>query len=170
MQQDNAGLIDATMSLTQQLTNLENKTSQAKGGAEQAQRELSCSQDRVLQLEQELEPLRVFEQATAQLHEQLSETIAENTQMAEELADLQQLQNGHSLTWVPDHVVHSCVGCHADFSFTRRRHHCRFCGRVFCSSCTTHQVALPSLGYDTAVRVCEWCVKILPMQGQSDGA
>lgn len=61
MQQDNAGLIDATMSLTQQLTNLENKTSQAldqpyhllthlrlcyqaKGGAEQAQRELSCSQ------------------------------------------------------------------------------------------------------------------------------
>lgn len=32
--------------------------------------------------------------------------------------------------WVPDEEVISCTTCRAVFTFVRRRHHCRNCGKV----------------------------------------
>ena len=34
--------------------------------------------------------------------------------------------------WVDDKKVMSCQYCMHDFTFTRRRHHCRKCGKIFC--------------------------------------
>lgn len=40
-------------------------------------------------------------------------------------------------TPVPDHEVTSCHNCNSEFNFFLRRHHCRSCGNIFCSYCST---------------------------------
>jgi len=38
--------------------------------------------------------------------------------------------------WMPDRLCKQCYACDAQFTVFRRRHHCRLCGQVFCSSCS----------------------------------
>ena len=33
-------------------------------------------------------------------------------------------------TWVPDSEAPNCMNCKVKFTFTKRRHHCRACGKV----------------------------------------
>ncbi len=33
--------------------------------------------------------------------------------------------------WVPDADAMNCMQCEARFTFTKRRHHCRACGKVW---------------------------------------
>ena len=47
-------------------------------------------------------------------------------------------------TWIPDERVQRCFSCNASFSFLKRKHHCRACGRVFCYTCTAYRESLPS--------------------------
>ncbi|KAG7272209.1 hypothetical protein CRUP_035736 [Coryphaenoides rupestris] len=37
--------------------------------------------------------------------------------------------------WVPDSQAPVCMKCDVKFTFTKRRHHCRACGKVFCAAC-----------------------------------
>jgi len=48
------------------------------------------------------------------------------------------------VTWIPDERVKRCFGCGTTFSTFRRKHHCRSCGRVFCSACTAYRELIPS--------------------------
>ena len=59
--------------------------------------------------------------------------------------------------WVPDEQVLSCTSCHAVFTFVRRRHHCRNCGKIFCGQCSNNFVPLPHFGHSAPVRVCNRC-------------
>lgn len=59
--------------------------------------------------------------------------------------------------WVPDSECEQCTACSSPFTLVRRRHHCRNCGRIFCGNCSTNQIAIPELGYDKKVRVCDLC-------------
>lgn len=59
--------------------------------------------------------------------------------------------------WVPDDQVISCTSCRAVFTFVRRRHHCRNCGKIFCGQCSNNVVPLPHFGHSTPVRVCNRC-------------
>ena len=45
--------------------------------------------------------------------------------------------------WVEDASDTKCFNCHAEFSMLCRRHHCRLCGRLFCSVCSNYSVVLP---------------------------
>lgn len=45
--------------------------------------------------------------------------------------------------WVDDDTVTSCYNCNKTFSFLTRRHHCRFCGRIFCYDCVNYQTFIP---------------------------
>jgi hypothetical protein len=45
------------------------------------------------------------------------------------------------------------------------RHHCRYCGRVFCGSCSAAKRTLPALGFDKPVRVCGGCDALLADAG-----
>lgn len=62
--------------------------------------------------------------------------------------------------WVPDREATRCMSasCGAPFTLTRRRHHCRTCGGVFCSRCAPR----PALGL--AKRSCGPC-----SSGAADG-
>ncbi|CAI5723803.1 unnamed protein product [Peronospora destructor] len=62
--------------------------------------------------------------------------------------------------WVPDDARKTCAVCVKPFALRRRKHHCRRCGEVVCSSCAPARdidlnTAIPS---STNVRICTACV------------
>ncbi|MBN3302138.1 lateral signaling target protein 2 homolog [Amia ocellicauda] len=59
--------------------------------------------------------------------------------------------------WVPDSACNHCTACQAPFTLLRRRHHCRSCGKIFCSRCSPHEAPLPRFGQMKPVRVCNHC-------------
>eukprot|EP00698_Gefionella_okellyi_P005439 TRINITY_DN14984_c0_g1_i1.p1 TRINITY_DN14984_c0_g1~~TRINITY_DN14984_c0_g1_i1.p1 ORF type:complete len:553 (-),score=90.31 TRINITY_DN14984_c0_g1_i1:48-1706(-) len=65
-------------------------------------------------------------------------------------------------TWQLDDRVDECPICHQTFTFTRRKHHCRYCGCVVCDACSSGKAQLPaSLDYSGPQRVCDKCATIL---------
>ncbi|XP_072438302.1 zinc finger FYVE domain-containing protein 16 isoform X5 [Chiloscyllium punctatum] len=64
---------------------------------------------------------------------------------------------GHSHPqWIPDSEAPNCAKCQARFTFTKRRHHCRACGNVFCATCCNQRCKLQYLENKEA-RVCVDC-------------
>merc|ERR1712000_303405 len=64
--------------------------------------------------------------------------------------------------WVRDESSSICTHCSSPFTFFRRRHHCRFCGGLFCNDCCHVQAAFPVwFGYEAPQRVCEVCLPLL---------
>lgn len=65
--------------------------------------------------------------------------------------------------WTPDKLTSKCKGCCREFSMTKRKHHCRNCGEIFCHSCSEQVIPLPNeqnqLG--KPVRVCDRCWELL---------
>ncbi|NWU45071.1 ZFY16 protein, partial [Hylia prasina] len=57
--------------------------------------------------------------------------------------------------WVPDSEAPNCMNCQAKFTFTKRRHHCRACGKVFCGSCCKRKCKLQYM--EKEARVCIGC-------------
>ncbi|XP_050296605.1 RUN and FYVE domain-containing protein 2 isoform X2 [Anthonomus grandis grandis] len=58
--------------------------------------------------------------------------------------------------WVSDSTATHCKSCKKEFSLTRRKHHCRNCGEIFCNACSDNSMSLPSSA--KPVRVCDDCV------------
>ncbi|KAF2351239.1 FYVE zinc finger [Trinorchestia longiramus] len=100
-------------------------------------------------------------------HEALKRTIAEQELTMEELgaqlshsklkvADLKDVSRSlKEAQWAPDKEVTHCRSCEKEFSISRRRHHCRHCGNIFCSVCSQNTMPLPSSA--KPVRVCDGC-------------
>lgn len=59
--------------------------------------------------------------------------------------------------WWKDEGVGACVQCGTKFTIYERRHHCRNCGKVFCSCCSQYQAEIPRLKILQPVRVCKPC-------------
>ncbi|XP_071321437.1 zinc finger FYVE domain-containing protein 16 [Trachinotus anak] len=57
--------------------------------------------------------------------------------------------------WVPDSEAPNCMNCYQRFTFTKRRHHCRACGKVYCAVCCTRKCKLKYL--EKEARVCVIC-------------
>ncbi|XP_041475022.1 uncharacterized protein LOC121423664 isoform X1 [Lytechinus variegatus] len=62
--------------------------------------------------------------------------------------------------WIPDSEAPSCMGCNLKFTFRKRRHHCRACGKVFCSKCCSVRVRLRYMDSKEA-RVCVGCLNAI---------
>ncbi|KAJ8406383.1 hypothetical protein AAFF_G00306140 [Aldrovandia affinis] len=67
--------------------------------------------------------------------------------------------------WVPDSQAPVCMKCEVKFTFTKRRHHCRACGKVFCAACCSLKCRLAYMDRKEA-RVCVTCHSTL-MSAQS---
>ena len=39
------------------------------------------------------------------------------------------------MEWVDDSKATNCYSCDTEFTMFTRRHHCRYCGKIFCHNC-----------------------------------
>lgn len=58
--------------------------------------------------------------------------------------------------WIQDKRTTMCQICTAEFTMTFRRHHCRSCGKVVCSKCSSNKAPLAYLQF-RCERVCKQC-------------
>lgn len=60
---------------------------------------------------------------------------------------------------LPDRWWPRCFECDARFDLKKRRHHCRFCGLLFCTGCAAGKIVLPPkfMYGDTPQLVCTFC-------------
>lgn len=59
--------------------------------------------------------------------------------------------------WVLDSDINYCMECQNEFTFFNRKHHCRACGNVICSTCSPYKANLPTLDEINGSRVCINC-------------
>ncbi|XP_077277063.1 RUN and FYVE domain-containing protein 2 isoform X1 [Temnothorax americanus] len=147
-----------------------------------------CNTEKISQLHQEIDQLKRVSERYLTLQEEyyaLKEVCGEQERTLEELggqlsaaklaaaelreaadnAQLQQqqqqsaLQEGSSVTWANDRMVTQCKGCSREFNMTRRKHHCRNCGNIFCNACSDNTTVLPNS--TKPVRVCDECYVFL---------
>ncbi len=45
--------------------------------------------------------------------------------------------------WIKDETVTQCSRCKKSFTLTRRKHHCRNCGKIFCFKCSNYFIKIP---------------------------
>ncbi|XP_018120385.1 zinc finger FYVE domain-containing protein 16 isoform X2 [Xenopus laevis] len=69
-------------------------------------------------------------------------------------------------TWIPDSEAPMCMNCSVKFTFTKRRHHCRACGKVFCAVCCSQKWKLPYM--DKEARVCVVCYGLVSTGSQKE--
>ncbi|XP_036403373.1 RUN and FYVE domain-containing protein 2 isoform X2 [Megalops cyprinoides] len=67
------------------------------------------------------------------------------------------LQGGQ--VWLKDRDATHCKLCEKEFSISRRKHHCRNCGEIFCNACSDNELPLPAS--PKPVRVCDTCHALL---------
>ncbi|KAK8882786.1 hypothetical protein M9Y10_045427 [Tritrichomonas musculus] len=67
------------------------------------------------------------------------------------------LDNSNSENWISDDSSPKCLLCGSPFTMTRRRHHCRYCGLLFCGACTENRAMVG----DQLSRICDSCAVML---------
>lgn len=114
-------------------------------------------------LEEELEELRPNKDKLEELtqkckdYEQSLEEVG--NQLRESRLEVESLKENSSVfldsQWLDSKQVKNCALCQLSFSVTRRKHHCRLCGNVFCGICSDNKMELASSSKPT--RVCDTC-------------
>ena len=59
---------------------------------------------------------------------------------------------------MPDNACKECFQCGLKFTISRRKHHCRVCGQIFCSSCCYQMIDGRMLRVEGLLRVCNSCL------------
>jgi hypothetical protein len=66
--------------------------------------------------------------------------------------------------WLPDELSSHCMQCRRPFHYLRWTHHCRDCGGIFCTSCSSHRVEAQISfggtrvqGGQSVFRLCDGC-------------
>uniref|UniRef100_A0A803TUQ7 RUN and FYVE domain containing 1 n=1 Tax=Anolis carolinensis TaxID=28377 RepID=A0A803TUQ7_ANOCA len=176
--------------LKQQLSQLDNKCStlekELKSEKEQRQtlqQELHQEKDTTTLLKTELQQVEGLKKELRKLQEekqQLEKTCEEQEQALQEMGlhlsqsklkmeDIKEVNKalkGH--TWLKDDEATHCKQCEKEFSISRRKHHCRNCGHIFCNTCSSNELALPS--YPKPVRVCDTCHTLLLQRCSSNSS
>ncbi|TDZ66150.1 1-phosphatidylinositol 3-phosphate 5-kinase fab1 [Colletotrichum trifolii] len=62
--------------------------------------------------------------------------------------------------WMADETCKECFICGQPFSAFRRKHHCRTCGCIFDSKCTSI-IPASKFGMTGTLRVCKTCLKVI---------
>lgn len=74
-----------------------------------------------------------------------------------QLEKIRQAEN--EVRWQHEDDIEDCTNCKQAFSVTKRKHHCRHCGKIFCSDCISKTVN--SGPNSRSFRVCDICHTIL---------
>ena len=58
--------------------------------------------------------------------------------------------------WLPDGSGNACYNCEKSFNILRRKHHCRYCGYLFCSKCVVSKYQIPD--GTLLKKICKKCL------------
>ncbi len=116
------------------------------------------SEEQPPSIESSLVPQSQFEGAAAAIP--VDEELIRVEQEWSKLTEEEKRLGSVAPEWVSDDLAPACMKCASKFSITRRRHHCRACGKVFCSTCCWQKVKL--IHDDSKEdRACNDCVKTI---------
>ncbi|XP_054983907.1 RUN and FYVE domain-containing protein 1 isoform X2 [Sorex araneus] len=165
--------------LQEQCSSLETELKAEKEQRQGLQRQLQQEREGAARLHAELQELQALRKELRELQdekEELQKVCREQEQALQEMGlhlsqsklkmeDIKEVNKalkGHA--WLKDDEATHCKQCEKEFSISRRKHHCRNCGHIFCNACSSNELALPS--YPKPVRVCDSCHTLL-LQGCS---
>ncbi|XP_026473025.1 protein RUFY3 isoform X3 [Ctenocephalides felis] len=137
------------------------------------QAESVADKDKIANLQAQIRDLQELAQKNRQIEQELTlikEQYKDSQKTLEEigfqlsvsklkLSDMQEANLASSnvdTVWTPDKTALECKGCSKEFSITRRKHHCRQCGNIFCHNCSDKVAVLEESG-NKPVRVCDTC-------------
>uniref|UniRef100_A0A8R1HLC7 WD repeat and FYVE domain-containing protein 3 n=1 Tax=Caenorhabditis japonica TaxID=281687 RepID=A0A8R1HLC7_CAEJA len=72
---------------------------------------------------------------------------------------------GRADHWVQDVMRQRCDDCEHKFTLADRKHHCRNCGQIFCSTCSRFESHITRMNISRPVRVCRKCFLRLQQSG-----
>ncbi|CAH8871445.1 unnamed protein product [Trichobilharzia szidati] len=167
--------------LREQLSNLEMKYDEQSRVIENQANQIESLKGELHQKTTQLNELKVtaeelpvcksnIEELTKQLtkwRKRCEEQECSLTEMAEIVnstkLEAESLRESHNAfkdaQWANDSENPNCFLCQSAFSVSRRRHHCRNCGLIFCHECSSRKMTLPSSS--KPVRVCDTCHALL---------
>ncbi|XP_034362318.1 RUN and FYVE domain-containing protein 1 isoform X1 [Arvicanthis niloticus] len=178
LQQELSGRVSALQlqlsQLRDQCSGLEKELKSEKEQRQALQRELQREKDTSCLLQMELQQVEGLKKELRELQDEKAELrkVCEEQEQAlqemglhlsqsklkmEDIKEVNKALKGH--TWLKDDEATHCKQCEKDFSISRRKHHCRNCGHIFCNTCSSNELALPS--YPKPVRVCDSCHTLL---------
>lgn len=166
--------------LDTQRLGLENELRTEREQRQILQKALQREQDNSIELRTQLQQLQGLHTELQDLkHEkqQLQQTCGQQEQALQEMGlhlsqsklkmedfkEVNKALKGHA--WLKDDEATQCKQCEKEFSIARRKHHCRNCGDIYCNSCSSNELALPS--YPRPVRVCDMCHALLLQRSSS---
>lgn len=92
------------------------------------------------------------------LREKIIQLLREKDALWQANVRLEGAATAASGAWMDNKSTQECMGCNVAFSLTRRRHHCRTCGRIFCTGCSDNWIN--TAASSRRVRVCDDCFSI----------
>uniref|UniRef100_A0A8C7MN27 RUN and FYVE domain containing 2 n=1 Tax=Oncorhynchus kisutch TaxID=8019 RepID=A0A8C7MN27_ONCKI len=160
--------ITATMKQLEQRLQLETDLKIEKEWRQTLQNDLERERDIVAQLSAEAQQINGLKKEFHRLQDensQLKGICEEQEQALEELgcklseylSILNSFDGGQ--VWLKDKDATHCKLCEKEFSISRRKHHCRNCGEIFCNACSDNELPLPAS--PKPVRVCDTCHALL---------
>ncbi|XP_060053298.1 RUN and FYVE domain-containing protein 1 isoform X2 [Erinaceus europaeus] len=169
--------------LHNQCSSLEKELKSEKEQRQALQRELQHEKDNSSLLRTELQQVEGLKKELRELQEEKAELqkVCEEQEQAlqemglhlsqsklkmEDIKEVNKALKGHA--WLKDDEATHCKQCEKEFSISRRKHHCRNCGHIFCNTCSSNELALPS--YPKPVRVCDNCHTLLLQRCSSTGS
>uniref|UniRef100_A0A8C5KGB8 RUN and FYVE domain-containing protein 1 n=1 Tax=Jaculus jaculus TaxID=51337 RepID=A0A8C5KGB8_JACJA len=178
LQQELGGRVSALQlqlsQLHEQCSGLEKELKLEKEQRQALQRELQHEKDTSSLLRTELQQVEGLKKELRELQDEKADLkkVCEEQEQAlqemglhlsqsklkmEDIKEVNKALKGH--TWLKDDEATHCKQCEKEFSISRRKHHCRNCGHIFCNTCSSNELALPS--YPKPVRVCDSCHTLL---------
>ncbi|XP_068156275.1 LOW QUALITY PROTEIN: RUN and FYVE domain-containing protein 2 [Drosophila tropicalis] len=142
-------------SCSKELTEEKQKNEKLKFDLEKARTQWSEAQTTLeeLGIQLSMSKLKISElQDQEKRHQQLMSGSSQSLQaMSESLSN--------PGIWAPDSIATHCTSCAREFNLTRRKHHCRSCGEIFCKTCSEHTLPLLNAQGQPGkpVRVCDAC-------------
>ncbi|XP_006007930.1 RUN and FYVE domain-containing protein 1 [Latimeria chalumnae] len=156
--------------LNKHCSSLEREVKAEKEQRQNLQRELQRERETAAQMKTQLQQFSGLQKELEVLQDEKKEfqKVCEDQEQAlqemglhlsqsklkmEDIKEVNKALKGH--TWLKDDEATQCKQCQKEFSISRRKHHCRNCGGIFCNSCSSNELALSS--NPKPVRVCDIC-------------
>uniref|UniRef100_A0A8C9BUC5 RUN and FYVE domain-containing protein 1 n=1 Tax=Phocoena sinus TaxID=42100 RepID=A0A8C9BUC5_PHOSS len=164
----------SSMKQMEESSSLEKELKSEKEQRQALQRELQHEKDTSSLLRAELQQVEGLKKELRELQDEKTELqkvcdeqeqalqemglhLSQSKLKMEDIKEVNKALKGH--TWLKDDEATHCKQCEKEFSISRRKHHCRNCGHIFCNTCSSNELALPS--YPKPVRVCDSCHTLL---------